>query len=70
MAAVSCKYMLWQHARTQSRTTEERALAMELDIELGKLQREFANYWPRRNKSPLDKCAAFLRWRQTELRAS
>jgi hypothetical protein len=68
MAVVSCKYMLWQQARTAHRMSEQDALKKELLRELEALERDFRRHWPRRNKGPVEKCAAFLNWRQRELR--
>jgi hypothetical protein len=68
MAMVSCKYMLWQQARSARRASEQDALKKELLRELQALERDFRRYWPRRNKGPVEKCAAFLNWRQQELR--
>jgi hypothetical protein len=68
MAVVSCKYMLWQQARITRRASEQDALKKGLLRELEALERDFRRYWLRRNKGPVEKCAAFLSWRQQELR--
>jgi hypothetical protein len=63
MAAQSCQFMLWQQAWTAGSDGPARRLARSGIRELKNLDREFRNYWPLRNKSNVEKCAAFLKWR-------
>jgi len=68
MAIESCHYMLWQHAVEQHRPAA-RQMARRGIRELRKLQRDFARYWPRRNKASPARSVPFLQWRIDEYRA-
>jgi hypothetical protein len=78
MAAQSCKFMLWQQAvAKQGRDGALRRLpnafgtarrpyqkmAQASIRELQKLEKDFAAYWPLRNKATPKHCSTFLRWR-------
>lgn len=66
MAAESCRFMLWQQMVGAGHTKGAADLARQGSRELKKLEREFAKYWPLRNKATPVKCAAFLRWRRDD----
>ncbi len=63
MAAQSCKIMLWQQALAAGKTSRARQMARTGIRELRKLDHDFRNYWPSRNKGTTAKCSPFLRWR-------
>ncbi len=66
MAAESCRFMLWQQTVAAGRLKAASDLARRGGKELRKLEREFAKYWPVRNKATPMKCAAFLKWRRDD----
>jgi len=63
MAAQSCKFMLWQQAVAAGKTSTAKALAREGIRELQRLEQDFNEYWPLRNKATPEHCTPFLRWR-------
>jgi hexosaminidase len=63
MAAQSCQFMLWQQAVAAGKTPEANLLAERSVRELQKLENDFKNYWPKRNKAMTKHCSPFLRWR-------
>lgn len=63
MAAQSCRIMLWQQALAARRTSRARQMARAGIRELRKLDHDFRDYWPSRNKGTTAKCSPFLRWR-------
>jgi len=63
MAAQSCQFMLWQQALAAGKLAAARRLARTSVRELVKLDRDFARYWPTRNKATPRHCSAFLKWR-------
>jgi hypothetical protein len=69
MAVLSCRYMLWQQARADGKTIAAKKWAALLRPELRKLAREFAAYWPLRNKATPQHCSPFFQWRLDELKA-
>jgi hypothetical protein len=66
MAAQSCKFMLWQQAVAAGKTSAAKALAREGIRELQRLERDFNEYWPLRNKATPEHCTPFLRWRMED----
>ncbi len=68
MAAQSCKFMLWQHAVAAAEYSKARKLARIGIRELKQLQKDFAAYWPLRNKATPKHCSAFLNWRLADYR--
>jgi hexosaminidase len=70
MAAQSGHYMLWQQALAAGRTRAARQMAIRGITELRRIEREFAGYWPARNKGTTAKCAPFLCWRREDYRRS
>jgi hypothetical protein len=63
MAAESCRFMLWQQARSAGKNSEAKRLAQTSIRELHKLDQDFNAYWPERNKATPQHCSAFLKWR-------
>ncbi|MGB7748188.1 MAG: family 20 glycosylhydrolase [Verrucomicrobiia bacterium] len=70
MAAQSCKFMMWQQARTAGNKSEAKRLARAGIRELQKLEKDFNIYWPLRNKATPQHCSAFLKWRIQDYRRS
>ncbi len=70
MAIESCRFMLWQQTVAAGRTRVATGAAKRARRELRALARDFAVYWPRRNKATPRKCAAFLQWRVADYRRS
>jgi len=68
MAAQSCKFMLWQHALASGENAMAQRMAKAGVRELTELERDFATYWPLRNKGSTAKCSPFLRWRMDDYR--
>jgi hypothetical protein len=68
MAEQSCKFMLWQQALAQGKTSRAKQMAKTAINELVQLNREFSAFWPRRNKAMPAKCSGFLRWRIADYR--
>ncbi len=68
MAAQSCRFMLWQQAVAVGNKSAAKKLALLGIRELRQLEKDFVAYWPTRNKGPMEKCAAFLRWRMADYR--
>jgi len=68
MALESCRYMLWQQAVASGKVAKARQMATAGIVALRKLEKDFARYWPLRNKATPSKCAPFLRWRQEDYR--
>jgi hypothetical protein len=62
MAAESCRYMLWQQDLAAGKIRAD-AIARRSTIALRKLEKDFAAYWPKRNKATPERCFTFLRWR-------
>lgn len=68
MAAQSCRFMLWQQAVAVGNNTEAKCLAKIGVAKLRKLETDFNNFWPTRNKATAKHCSAFLRWRMDDYR--
>jgi hypothetical protein len=68
MAAQSCRFMLWQQAVAVGNNTEAKRLAKIGVAKLRKLETDFNNFWPTRNKATAKHCSAFLRWRMDDYR--
>src|SRR5262249_29635651 len=51
MAEQSCYFMLWQHLLARGKTAQAKSAAAKAIRDLKKLEKEFAAFWPRRNKS-------------------
>jgi hypothetical protein len=68
MAAQSCQFMLWQQAVAAGNNAEAKRLAQTGAAELKKLEADFNNFWPTRNKATTKHCSAFLRWRMNDYR--
>jgi hypothetical protein len=68
MAAQSCRFMLWQQAVATGKNAEAERLAQTGVAELKKLETDFNNFWPTRNKATAKHCSAFLRWRMDDYR--
>jgi hypothetical protein len=68
MAAQSCQIMLWQQALAAGDAARAGRLAKQGIKELRRLDQEFKDYWPFRNKGSTAKCSPFLRWRIDEYR--
>jgi hypothetical protein len=66
MAVQSCRFMLWQQAVAAGRARAASGLARQGVAEVRKINREFADYWPARNKATPAKCATFLQWRMRD----
>jgi len=63
MAAQSCKFMLWQQAVASGKISEAKQLARAGIRELQKLEKDFNDFWPLRNKATAKHCSPFLQWR-------
>jgi hypothetical protein len=63
MAGQSCKFMLWQQAVAAGKKPEAKALAQPGVRELRRLEKDFNECWPRRNKATTRRCSPFLQWR-------
>ena len=63
MAVQSCKFMLWQQAVASKKTAEAQRCARQGVRDLQQLERDFKEYWPRRNKATPKHCSPFLKWR-------
>ena len=63
MAAQSCKFMLWQQAVASGKKSKAKRMAATGIKELKQLQKDFAAYWPLRNKATPGHCSEFLQWR-------
>jgi hypothetical protein len=63
MAEQSCKFMLWQQAVAAGKKSEAKALAHQGIRELRKLENDFKDCWPLRNKGTTKHCSPFLQWR-------
>lgn len=70
MAAESCHIMLWQHAVAAGKTSVAKNMARDGVVRLKALRRDFANYWPSRNKATPAHCSPFLQWRIEQLSKS
>ncbi len=68
MALESGRFMLWQQAVAARKKALARRLAARGVRELRQLERDFAAYWPLRNKGTTKKCSPFLRWREEDYR--
>jgi len=68
MALQSCQFMLWQQALAKGRNATARTIAKRAVLQLRQIEREFARYWPSRNKATPKKCSQFLRWRIDDYR--
>jgi hexosaminidase len=68
MADQSCKFMLWQQALAQKKTSQAKQMARTAIKELVQLDREFSAFWSLRNKGTPAKCSGFLRWRIADYR--
>jgi hypothetical protein len=67
MAEQSCNFILWQQAVAVGEISKARKLARIGVRELKQLQKNFADYWPLRNKATPKHCSPFLQWRMEEL---
>ena len=63
MAIQSCKYMLWQQAVANGKTSAAGALAREGIRELRQLEEHFNTCWPLRNKGTSKHSTPFIKWR-------
>jgi hypothetical protein len=63
MAAQSCHFMFWQKAAAAGKTSEASRRAKTGVRELRRLDRDFKNYWPLRNRATTKHCSPFLEWR-------
>ncbi|HEY3932828.1 MAG TPA: family 20 glycosylhydrolase [Verrucomicrobiae bacterium] len=63
MAAQSGKFMLWQKLVAAGKISKAKKLARIGVRELKQLQKNFADYWPLRNKATPKHCSPFLQWR-------
>jgi len=70
MAAHSCRFMLWQQALAGGKRSSARKMGRDAIRELRQLDREFRDYWPKRNKGTTEKCSAFLQWRMQDYKIS
>jgi hypothetical protein len=68
MAEQSCKFMLWQQAVAGGKNLQARQMAKAGIAELTRLEKDFAAYWPIRNKGTTRHCSPFLRWRMEDYR--
>ena len=68
MAGESCRFMLWQQARSAVKNSGAKRLAQTGIHALQKLEKDFNAYWPTRNKATPEHSSAFLKWRMQELR--
>jgi hypothetical protein len=68
MAAQSCRFMLWQQAVAAGKSAEAKRLAQQGVRDLQQLEKDFAAYWPVRNKATPKHCSPFLRWRMKDYR--
>ena len=68
MAAESGHIMLWQQALAAGKTAIPQRLASVGIKRLQKLEREFKEFWPRRNKATMKHCSPWLRWRMQDYR--
>jgi hypothetical protein len=68
MAAESCHYMLWQQAVAARKDSIARKMSSSGIRRLRRLEREFNDFWSKRNKGTPNKCSAFLGWRMEEYR--
>jgi hypothetical protein len=68
MAAESCRYMLWQQRLAAGQTRKDDTMARRATVSLAKLDRDYAAYWPKRNKATPAKSSGFLRWRIADYR--
>ena len=67
MAEESCAIMLWQQALAAGDASGAKALARQGIQELRRLQKDFNQYWPLRNKATPKHCSPFLQWRIQEM---
>jgi hypothetical protein len=67
MAEQSCAIMLWQQALAAGDASAAKALARQGIQELRRLQKDFNQYWPLRNKATPKHCSPFLQWRVKEM---
>jgi hypothetical protein len=70
MAVQSCQFILWQQAVAAGKKSEADLLAEQRARELEKLENDFNDYWPLRNKATTKHCSPFLRWRIEDYRKS
>jgi len=68
MAEQSCQFMLWQQAVARRESSKARQLANAGLIALAQIEKEFAAFWPRRNKGTPQHCSMFLQWRRADYR--
>jgi hypothetical protein len=67
LAALSCRYMLWQQAGAAGETTAAKKRAAAMSRELRAWDRAFTVFWPRRNRATPRHCTPFVSWRLAEL---
>ena len=63
MAAESGRIILWQQALAAGRRTAAKQMAKPAIESLRKLERDFNEFWPLRNKATPAKCSPFFQWR-------
>jgi hypothetical protein len=63
MAVQSCQFMLWQQARAAGKHSEAKQLARTGIRELQKLEQDFNDRWPSRNKGTPQHSSVFFKWR-------
>jgi hexosaminidase len=68
MAEQSCKFMLWQQTVARGKTLEAKRMAKAGMDALAKLEKDFNNFWPKRNKGKAS--SAFLSWRFDDYKKS
>jgi hypothetical protein len=68
MAIQSSRFMLWQQMVTSGHTRVAATAAGRAVGELRELDRDFAAYWPLRNKGTPGKCSPFFQWRIEDYR--
>jgi hypothetical protein len=68
MAAESCYFMLWQQANAMGNKAEVKRLSQRGIRKLKQLEKDFAAYWPLRNKATPEHCTPFMKWRMEDYR--
>jgi hypothetical protein len=68
MAQQSCQIMLWQQALAADKAALARALAKSRIRELQQLDKDYAAFWPLRNKGTTAKSTPWLAWRMDDYR--
>ena len=66
MAALSCRFMIWQQSVAAGNNSHARRLARTILSQLRRVQCKFEAFWPLRNKGTPVHCSPFLQWRQSD----